>query len=154
MSQQRRLYAVTTNPNPPLGKKNATNDIPSRIGLIGARGFTGQALIELLNEHPYMDLQHVSSRELAGQELKEYTKRKIIYETLSPEDVAQLDNDGKVDCWIMALPNGVCKPYVEALDQGNRKSVIVDLSADFRFNDTCQSPTKGHVLARLTALLT
>lgn len=137
ISQQRRLYAVTTNPNPPLGKKNATNDTPSRIGLIGARGYTGQALIELLNKHPLMDLQHVSSRELAGQELKEYTKRNVIYETLSPEDVAQLDNDGKVDCWIMALPNGVCKPYVEALDQGNGKSVIVDLSADFRFNDTC-----------------
>ncbi|KAM0513955.1 hypothetical protein ACHAPE_007310 [Trichoderma viride] len=134
---QRRLYAIATNPNPnpPLGKKNATNETPSRIGLIGARGYTGQALIELLNDHPNMDLQHVSSRELAGQELKEYTKRKVVYETLSPEDVAQLDKDGKVDCWIMALPNGVCKPYVEALDQGNSQSLIVDLSADFRFDD-------------------
>lgn len=139
MSQQRRGYAITTNPNPPLGKKNATNDTPSRIGLIGARGYTGQALVELLNEHPFMDLQHVSSRELAGQELEGYTKRKIVYETLTPEGIAQLDNDGKVDCWIMALPNGVCKPYVEALDQGNGKSLIVDLSADFRFNDTCKS---------------
>lgn len=136
MSQQRRAYVVKTNPNPPLGKKNATNDTPSRIGLIGARGYTGQALVELLNKHPYMDLQHVSSRELAGQELEGYTKRKVIYETLSPEDVAQLDKDGKVDCWILALPNGVCKPYVEALDQGNRQSVIVDLSADFRWDDS------------------
>jgi N-acetyl-gamma-glutamyl-phosphate reductase/acetylglutamate kinase len=141
---QRRLYAIATNPNPnpPLGKKNATNETPSRIGLIGARGYTGQALIELLNDHPNMDLQHVSSRELAGQELKEYTKRKVVYETLSPEDVAQLDKDGKVDCWIMALPNGVCKPYVEALDQGNSQSLIVDLSADFRFDDKCKSPTE------------
>ena len=40
----------------------------------------------------------------------------------------------------MALPNGVCKPYVDALDQvqkdSGRKSVIVDLSADYRFNDS------------------
>ncbi|KAL6875900.1 acetylglutamate kinase [Trichoderma longibrachiatum] len=136
MGQQRRGYAATTNPNPPLGKKNATNETPSRIGLIGARGYTGSALVELLNEHPYMDLRHVSSRELAGQELKGYTKRKVIYETLSPEDVARLDKDGEVDCWIMALPNGVCQPYVEALDQNKSNSVIVDLSADFRFNDT------------------
>ncbi|KAH7308556.1 acetylglutamate kinase [Stachybotrys elegans] len=134
ISHQHRSYAVTTNPNPPLGKKNATNDTPSRIGLIGARGYTGQALVELLNEHPYMDLQHVSSRELAGQTLEAYTKRKVVYETLSPEDVAQLDSDGKVDAWILALPNSVCKPYVEALDQGSRKSVIVDLSADYRFD--------------------
>ena len=81
-----------------------------------------------------MDLQHVSSRELDGQELKGYTKRKVIYENLSPEDVARLDKDGKVDCWIMALPNGVCKPYVQALGQSS--SVIVDISADYRFDNS------------------
>lgn len=133
-STGRRSYAVNTNPNPPLGMKNASNDMPSRIGLIGARGYTGQALIDLLNGHPNMDLQHVSSRELCGQELKGYTKRKIIYENLSPEDVAQLDKDGKVDCWVMALPNGVCQPFVQALDQSS--SLVIDLSADYRFNGT------------------
>ncbi|OTB04375.1 hypothetical protein M426DRAFT_58552 [Hypoxylon sp. CI-4A] len=138
--QHRRGYSNTTNPNPPFGKKHASNDVPSRIGLIGARGYTGQALIDLFNAHPFMDLRHVSSRELAGQELQGYTKRKIIYEHLSPEDVAQLEKDGQVDCWVMALPNGVCKPYIEALDQlrtdGNRGSVVVDLSADHRFVDS------------------
>ncbi|KAI8669191.1 Semialdhyde-dh domain-containing protein [Fusarium keratoplasticum] len=133
-STGRLSYAINTNPNPPLGKKNASNDVPSRIGLIGARGYTGQALIDLLNEHPNMDLRHVSSRELCGQELKGYSKRKIIYENLSPEEVAQLDQDGKVDCWVMALPNGVCQPFVEALGQSS--SLIVDLSADYRFDGT------------------
>ncbi|UNI13803.1 Protein arg-6, mitochondrial [Purpureocillium takamizusanense] len=137
---QRRGYATTTNPNPPLGKKNASNTVPARIGLIGARGYTGQALIDLLNAHPYMDLRHVSSRELAGQELQGYTKRKIIYESLGPEEVGELEKEGKVDCWVMALPNGVCKPYIEAIDAASkgrdRPSVIVDLSADHRFTDT------------------
>lgn len=133
-STSRLSYAVNTNPNPPLGKKNASNDAPSRIGLIGARGYTGQALIDLLNNHPNMDLRHVSSRELGGQELKGYTKRKVVYENLSPQDVARLDKDGKVDCWIMALPNGVCQPYVQAL--GKSSSVIVDISADYRFDKT------------------
>ncbi|OTA91919.1 hypothetical protein M434DRAFT_396863 [Hypoxylon sp. CO27-5] len=136
--QHRRGYATTTNPNPPFGKKHASNDVPSRIGLIGARGYTGQALIDLFNGHPFMDLRHVSSRELAGQQLQGYNKRKITYEHLSPDDVAQLDKDGQVDCWVMALPNGVCKPYIEALDQihkdSDRKSVIIDLSADHRFD--------------------
>ncbi|KAI1127669.1 hypothetical protein F5Y10DRAFT_191292 [Nemania abortiva] len=133
-------HFATTNPNPPLGKKNSSNDVPSRVGLIGARGYTGQALVDLLNNHPFMDLRYVSSRELKGQELQGYTKRKIIYDTLSPEDVAQLDKEGKVDCWVMALPNGVCAPYVEALDRveksGEHKSVIVDLSADNRFDES------------------
>lgn len=133
-STARLSYAINTNPNPPLGIKNASNDTPSRIGLIGARGYTGQALIDLLNNHPNMDLRHVSSRELCGQELKGYTKRKIIYENLSPEEVAELDRDGKVDCWVMALPNGVCQPFVQALDQSS--SLIIDLSADYRSDST------------------
>ncbi|EFY95765.1 acetylglutamate semialdehyde dehydrogenase [Metarhizium robertsii] len=130
----RLANALNTNPNPPLGKKNASNEVPSRIALIGARGYTGQALIDLLNDHPNMDLRHVSSRELVGQELKGYTKRKIIYESLSPEDVARLDKDGQVDCWVMALPNKTCQPFVEALSQSS--SLIIDLSADYRFDST------------------
>jgi N-acetyl-gamma-glutamyl-phosphate reductase common form len=122
------------NPNPALGKKNASNESPSRIGLLGGRGYTGQVLIDLLNNHPNMDLRHVSSRELVGQELKGYSKRKIIYESLSPETVSRLDKNKEVDCWVMAMPNHACQPFVEALDQGS--SVIIDLSADYRFDST------------------
>ena len=133
----------TTNPNPPLGKKNATSSRHARVALIGARGYTGQALIALLNAHPYLDLTHVSSRELAGQALKGYDKRDIIYENLSPEDIRDMESRNEVDCWVMALPNGVCKPYVDAIrdaraEAGDKagKSVIVDLSADYRFDKT------------------
>ncbi|PFH62275.1 hypothetical protein XA68_14270 [Ophiocordyceps unilateralis] len=133
--QQRRGFA-TTNPNPPLGNKNATNKEPARVGLVGARGYTGQALIDLLNGHPHMDLRHVSSRELAGQKLQGYSKRDVTYEKLGPSDVGKLARD--IDCWIMALPNGVCGQYIEALDEaakgGDKRSVIVDLSADHRFD--------------------
>jgi N-acetyl-gamma-glutamyl-phosphate reductase / acetylglutamate kinase len=137
---QLRGYATTTNPNPPLGKKNASNEAPSRVALIGARGYTGQALIDMLNAHPNMDLKYVSSRELAGQKLKGYDKKEIIYENLSPEAVTELEKNGEIDCWVMALPNGVCKPYVEAIEEGRKaggdhKSIIVDLSADYRFDN-------------------
>ena len=126
----------TTNPNPPLGKKNVSNSQPSKVALIGARGYTGQALIDLLNGHPHMDLRHVSSRELAGKPLQGYDKRDIIYENLSPEDVRRMAEKGEIDCWVMALPNGVCKPFVDAIDQVDKeKAVIVDLSADYRFTD-------------------
>jgi N-acetyl-gamma-glutamyl-phosphate reductase/acetylglutamate kinase len=145
---QSRGYATTTNPNPPLGKKNASNDAPSKIALIGARGYTGQALVELLSAHPNMDLRYVSSRELAGQKLKGYEKRDITYANLSPEAVRDLEASGEIDCWVMALPNGVCKPFVEAVQEGRKAggsssggpqregSVIIDLSADYRFDKT------------------
>jgi N-acetyl-gamma-glutamyl-phosphate reductase/acetylglutamate kinase len=131
-------YVATTNPNQPLGKKNASNDAPSSIALIGARGYTGSQLVELLNNHPYMDLRYVSSRELAGTEVEGYTKRKVTYVNLSPEELAE-KADG-IDCIVLALPNGVCKPFVDALDAAqkgkDKKTVVVDLSADYRFDDS------------------
>ena len=132
-----RGYASTTNPNPPFGSKNSSNTQPARVALIGARGYTGQALINLLNSHPNMDLRHVSSRELSGQKLKGYEKRDVTYENLSPEDVRRMEEKGEIDCWVMALPNGVCKPFVDAVEEGKgpQNSVIVDLSADYRFDN-------------------
>jgi len=133
-----RGYATTTNPNPPFGAKNSSNTQPAKVALIGARGYTGQALINLLNSHPNMDLRHVSSRELAGQKLKGFNKREITYENLTPEDVRRMEAAGEIDCWVMALPNGVCKPFVDAVNEGSgpQNSVIVDLSADYRFDSS------------------
>lgn len=132
----RRSYATTTNPNPPYGSKNASNSKPATVAIIGARGYTGKALIEILNLHPNIDLRHVSSRELAGQKLKGYDKREITYENLTPDDVRRMEEKGQIDCWVMALPNGVCKPFVDAIDEAGRgESVVVDLSADYRFDN-------------------
>ena len=39
-----------------------------------------------------------------------------------------------IDVWVMALPNGVAKPWVDAVEEGKKESVIVDLSADYRFD--------------------
>src|SRR5262249_20394219 len=136
-----RTYATattgnsSTNPNPPYGNKQQSRNWPAKVALIGARGYTGQALIDLLNRHPNMDLRHVSSRELAGKPLQGYTKRHITYENLTPEEVRRMAEQGEIDCWVMALPNGVCGPYVEAIDQAGGEAVIVDLSADYRFDD-------------------
>ncbi|KAK3389120.1 arg-6 protein, mitochondrial precursor [Sordaria brevicollis] len=135
----RRGYLTQTNPNPPVGKQNASMDRPARVALIGARGYTGQELIRLIDSHPNMELHHVSSRELAGKKLEGYNKQEVIYENLSPEDVRDMEKRGEIDCWVMALPNGVCKPFVEAVWEGRKasghKSVIIDLSADYRFDN-------------------
>ncbi|KAI4293667.1 bifunctional acetylglutamate kinase/N-acetyl-gamma-glutamyl-phosphate reductase [Schizophyllum commune Loenen D] len=113
---------------------------PKRVAVIGARGYTGQALTNLLNNHRYLDLTHVSSRQLAGYALEGYNKSSVTYTNLSPTDVERMERDGEVDAWVMALPNGVCKPFVDAVDRGaaERKSegsVIVDLGADYRFEE-------------------
>ena len=110
-----------------------------RLGLIGARGFTGQALTSLIDGHPYLELSHVSSRQLAGLPLEGYLKKPVTYSNLSVEEVEKMEREGAVDAWVMALPNGICKPFVDAIDRGakergeNQGSVVVDLSADYRF---------------------
>ena len=112
----------------------ATSVEPKRVALVGARGFTGQALVSLINSHPHLNLTHVSSRELAGSKLQGYTKSDVTYQALGPRDVAKMEENGEVDAWVMALPNGVCKPFVDAIDSSKGgKSVVVDLSADYRF---------------------
>ncbi|KAF5094728.1 hypothetical protein D0Z03_002006 [Geotrichum reessii] len=132
----RGVRSYSTNPNPPL--KEGTNTKPAKVALIGARGYTGRALIDLIDSHPYLELSHVSSRELAGQKLTGYKKADITYDNLQVEDIKRLEERGDVDVWVMALPNGVCKPFVEAIEnaQSAKTSKIIDLSADYRFDDT------------------
>lgn len=131
-----RTFATETNPNPPV--REGTNTKKSRVALIGARGYTGQNLISMINSHPFLELTHVSSRELQGKKLEGYTKASITYENLQVEDIKRMEERNEVDVWVMALPNGVCKPFVEAIESasGNRSSKIIDLSADYRFDTT------------------
>ncbi|RLV93969.1 hypothetical protein JA1_002032 [Spathaspora sp. JA1] len=121
--------------NPPL--REGTNTEKRKVALIGARGYTGQNLIKLIDNHPYLEISHVSSRELKGQKLQGYNKGNIIYSNLQVEDIKRLEENNEVDVWVMALPNGVCKPFVDAIDQvKNSHSKIIDLSADYRFDTT------------------
>jgi N-acetyl-gamma-glutamyl-phosphate reductase/acetylglutamate kinase len=133
----RRAFGALTSSSS-RGYATAASTEPKRVALIGARGYTGQALTSLLDRHPYVSLSHVSSRPLAGSRLEGYTKEDITYSNLSVEDVEKMEKEGQVDGWVMALPNGICKPFLDAIDRGAKEkgkesSVVVDLSADYRF---------------------
>ncbi|ORX61589.1 bifunctional acetylglutamate kinase/N-acetyl-gamma-glutamyl-phosphate reductase [Hesseltinella vesiculosa] len=109
-----------------------------RVGLIGARGYTGQEFINLINNHPGLELSHVSSRELEGKPLQGYTKTDLTYVNLKPEN---LKEHADVDAWVLALPNGVCMPFVQQVEKDveagdSKNKVMLDLSADYRFDDT------------------
>ncbi|WFD34375.1 hypothetical protein MCUN1_001214 [Malassezia cuniculi] len=116
----------------------ATEAAPKRVALIGARGYTGRSLVDILNKHPNLELTHVSSRELAGYRLDEYTKGDVTYENLGPRELERLAQGRTApppDAYIMALPNGVCRPFVDAVRSvGASHGVVVDLSADHRFD--------------------
>lgn len=107
---------------------NSSKEKQLNIGLIGARGYTGQELIKLLNVHPIFHLTHISSRELANQQLDSYTKSKLNYKLITPES---LNAYSDVDAWILALPNRLAHKYVDPLPHDK---TILDLSADYRFD--------------------
>ncbi|QLG73873.1 hypothetical protein HG535_0F03840 [Zygotorulaspora mrakii] len=123
-----RSYSTRSAPKP-----TGSNTSPGRVALIGARGYTGKNLISLIDNHPFLNVAHVSSRELKGQSLHYYKKSNIVYESLQIEDIKGLESKGDVDFWVMALPNKVCEPFVEAIESVHGKSKIIDLSADHRF---------------------
>lgn len=110
------------------------------IGIVGARGHTGAELIKLIARHPQLELAFVSSRELAGKRLADHSADyhgELRYENLSHEDVAARHADAVV----LALPNGKAEAVVKAIDEARSGStsadpVIVDLSADYRFDST------------------
>ena len=107
---------------------------PLEVALIGARGYTGAELIKLLLAHPRFTLAHLSSRELAGQPVSTLVPEappELRFTTLEPADVARHRG---VAVWVLALPNGLAAPWVAAIDRAAPGAVIIDLSADHRFD--------------------
>jgi N-acetyl-gamma-glutamyl-phosphate reductase len=105
------------------------------LGIVGARGHTGVELIKLVAGHPGLGLAFVSSRELAGQRVADHVAEfsgDLRYEDVDAEGLAAK----RADAIVLALPNGKSAPYVAAIDREARETVIVDLSADHRFDDT------------------
>lgn len=102
------------------------------VGIVGARGHTGAELIKLIAAHPHLQLGFVSSRELAGQRVSDHHSDwhgELQFENLDADAVAAKG----MDAVILALPNGLSAPFVAALDAARPETVIVDLSADQRF---------------------
>ena len=104
------------------------------LGIVGARGHTGAELIKLVARHPSLQLAFVSSRELAGQRVTDHVaefKGELRYESLDAGAVAAK----AADIVGLALPNGKAEPYVKAIDATKPETLIIDISADYRFDN-------------------
>lgn len=105
-----------------------------RIGLIGARGYVGSELIRLASAHPHFELAFVSSREREGQRLRDHESGcdgDLAYVSYGPEAAARQ----RVDALVLALPNGKAAPFVAAVEASAPDTLVIDLSADYRFDD-------------------
>ena len=104
------------------------------IGVVGARGHVGKELLQLLDAHPGLRLSYLGSRALAGRALSEEVSgasRELQFESLEPGDLA----GRAADVCVLALPNGLAAEYVSEIERHHPATVIIDLSADYRFDD-------------------
>jgi N-acetyl-gamma-glutamyl-phosphate reductase len=104
-----------------------------KVAIIGASGYSGEVLVQLLLNHPHAELVAVTSRQNAGQTLAQvfpkfasHPKSKSL--RFSEPNVEPLVK--QADVVFLALPHGVAAEYaVPLLEAG---CVVIDLSADFR----------------------
>jgi N-acetyl-gamma-glutamyl-phosphate reductase len=104
-----------------------------KVAIVGASGYSGEVLVQLLLNHPHAELVAVTSRQFAGQTLAQvfpkfasHPKSKAIrFSEPNAEVLAK-----QADVVFLALPHGVAAEYaVPLLDAG---CTVIDLSADFR----------------------
>lgn len=100
------------------------------VGVVGARGYVGAELLALLARHPRLRMAFAASRAHAGRAVPATTgagDAGLRYVGAEPAGIAALD----ADAFVLALPDGAAAEYVAAIDG----RVVVDLSADHRFDD-------------------
>jgi N-acetyl-gamma-glutamyl-phosphate reductase len=104
-----------------------------KVAVIGASGYSGEVLVQLLLNHPHAELVAVTSRQNARQTLAQvfpkfasHPKSKTL--RFSEPDAKSLAK--QADVVFLALPHGVAAEY--AVPLLNAGCVVIDLSADFR----------------------
>jgi N-acetyl-gamma-glutamyl-phosphate reductase common form len=105
-----------------------------RIAIVGGRGYTGAELLKLIARHPGMELAFASSGSQAGQPLQsvcpEWPDADGLFVAL---DRAQLQSC-RADAWVLAVPNAAAAPWAQSIRAAHPDAVILDLSADHRFD--------------------
>lgn len=102
------------------------------VGIIGATGYTGLSLISMLLSHSRVNISLVTSNTYKGEKISRIfpSLKGFFEEILVPTDA---DHRGACDAFFLCLPHGTAMDTAERLYDG--KAVIIDLSADFRFED-------------------
>jgi N-acetyl-gamma-glutamyl-phosphate reductase len=110
----------------------------TRIGIIGASGYTGAELMRLCASHPEFEVAFATGDSQAGTRVADlYPSLAAAYGDLSfvPYDESLLAD---VDLVFLGLPHGASQAIVPGLLE--REATVVDLAADFRLDDASLYP--------------
>lgn len=104
-----------------------------RVGIVGATGYAGAELVRILSGHPQIELTILTSRQFAGVRFDEVYPSMSGCVNLVCEELAVEKICDRADIVFTALPHQL--PMALVPEFVKRKVRVVDLSADFRFND-------------------
>lgn len=105
----------------------------TRVGIIGASGYTGAELMRLCAQHPELELAFATGDSQAGNRVADLYPSlaavygEMVYQPWSPSLVED------VDVVFLGLPHGASQSIVG--DLVDRVRVVIDLGADFRLPD-------------------
>ena len=122
----------------------------TRVAVVGATGYAGAELVRILAGHPETKLTILTSRQYAGIRFDQVYpamagRIDLVCQEYSTDQICE-----NADLVFMALPHKLPMSFVpDILSKGKK---VVDLSADFRFNDAnlyesvYQPHTASHLL--------
>ena len=123
-----------------------------RVGVVGATGYAGAELVRILSGHPQVELTILTSRQFAGIKFDAVYPAMAGRVNLTCEELEIGQVCDKADIVFLALPHQLPMKLVPEFIRRNVR--VVDLSADFRFNDAAvyesayQPHTAGDLLER------
>ena len=105
----------------------------TRVGIIGATGYTGVELLRLLFRHPQVEVTALTSQKYAGAPIDQVFPSLMNSLDLKCEELSVDQISKKTDFIFTAVPHKTAMEVVPLFYRLGKK--VVDLSADFRFTD-------------------
>ncbi len=105
----------------------------TRVGIIGATGYTGVELLRLLLHHPEVEVTALTSQKYAGTPIASVFPSLMKRLQLKCEELNVDTISKKVDFIFTAVPHKTAMEVVPLFHRQGKR--VVDLSADFRFRN-------------------
>ena len=105
----------------------------TKVGIVGATGYTGLELLRLLLLHPEVEVTALTSQKYAGVPIDQVFPSLMKHLQLKCEELSVDQISKKADFIFTAVPHKTAMEIVPLFYRKGKK--VVDLSADFRFKD-------------------
>lgn len=105
----------------------------TKVGIIGATGYTGVELLRLLIHHPEVEVTALTSQKYAGVPIGQVFPSLLKHLQIKCEELSVEGISKKTDFIFTALPHKTAMETVPLFYRSGKR--VIDLSADFRLKD-------------------